>query len=75
MKKRKLILGGALAIILMGLVGFIWTGLNSRSRVKTADTAIRVGSKDFTENLIVAEIYALALENNGYHVERKSNIS
>ncbi|CQR25734.1 proline/glycine betaine ABC transport system,periplasmic component [Streptococcus varani] len=75
MKKRKLILGGALAIILMGLVGFIWTGLNSRSRFKTADTAIRVGSKDFTENLIVAEIYALALENNGYHVERKSNIS
>lgn len=37
--------------------------------------AIRVGSKDFTENLVVAEIYALALENAGYKVERKLNIA
>ena len=36
---------------------------------------IRVGSKDFTENLIVAEIYALALEDAGYTVERKLNIA
>ena len=36
---------------------------------------IRVGSKDFTENLIVAEIYALALEGAGYTVERKLNIA
>ena len=38
-------------------------------------TAIRIGSKDFTENLIVAEIYALALEDAGYKVERKLNIA
>ena len=37
--------------------------------------AIRVGSKDFTENLIVSEIYALALEDAGYTVERKQNIA
>ena len=37
--------------------------------------AIRIGSKDFTENLIVAEIYALALEDAGYKVERKLNIA
>lgn len=36
--------------------------------------AIRVGSKDFTENLILAELYALALEENGYEVERVFNI-
>lgn len=36
---------------------------------------IRIGSKDFTENLIVAELYALALEKNGYTVERMFNIS
>ena len=41
---------------------------------KTKGT-IRVGSKDFTENLIVSEIYALALENAGYTVERKQNIA
>ncbi|MFT3984462.1 MAG: glycine betaine ABC transporter substrate-binding protein, partial [Lachnospiraceae bacterium] len=37
--------------------------------------AIRVGSKDFTESLIVAEIYALALEDAGFDVERKMNIA
>ena len=39
-----------------------------------ADT-IRVGSKDFTENEIVAELYALALEDAGYDVERTMDIS
>jgi osmoprotectant transport system substrate-binding protein len=37
--------------------------------------SIRIGSKDFTESLIVAEIYALALEDAGYKVERKLNIA
>lgn len=36
---------------------------------------IRVGSKDFTESLVVAEIYALALEDAGFNVERKLNIA
>lgn len=31
---------------------------------------VRIGSKDFTENLLVAEIYTLALEEEGYTVER-----
>ena len=39
------------------------------------DSAIRVGSKDFTENLVVAEIYALALEDAGFKVERKLDIA
>lgn len=37
--------------------------------------AIRVGSKDFTEGLIISEIYAVALEDAGYKVERKQNIA
>lgn len=37
--------------------------------------AIRVGSKDFTESLLVSEIYALALEDTGYTVERRQNIA
>lgn len=36
---------------------------------------IRIGTKDFTENLIVGEIYALALENAGFEVERVPNIA
>ncbi len=40
-----------------------------------ADKKVIVGSKDFTENEVVAEIYALALEDAGFLVERKMNIA
>ncbi|MHC1681429.1 MAG: glycine betaine ABC transporter substrate-binding protein [Clostridiaceae bacterium] len=39
------------------------------------NTTIRVGTKDFTENLIVGELYSLALEDAGYKVERVPNIA
>jgi osmoprotectant transport system substrate-binding protein len=39
------------------------------------NTTIRVGTKDFTENLMVGELYALALEDAGYKVERVPNIA
>lgn len=35
---------------------------------------IRVGSKDFTEEFIVGNMYALLLENAGFKVERKLNL-
>lgn len=44
------------------------------AHIFAADT-IRVGSKDFTENNIVAELYALALEDAGYDVERVFDIA
>jgi osmoprotectant transport system substrate-binding protein len=37
-------------------------------------TAIRVGSKNFSENITVAEIYAAALETAGWKVERHMNL-
>ena len=39
------------------------------------DLTIRVGSKDFTENEIVAELYALALEDAGFEVDRIMDVS
>lgn len=39
------------------------------------DKSIIVGSKDFTEGLIVSEIYALGLEDAGFQVERKFDIA
>ena len=36
---------------------------------------IRIGSKDFTENEIVAELYSLALEDAGFNVTRVYDIS
>lgn len=35
---------------------------------------VRVASKDFTENEIVAEVYALALEDAGFEVERVMDV-
>jgi osmoprotectant transport system substrate-binding protein len=39
------------------------------------NTTIRIGTKDFTENLIVGELYAVALEDAGYDVKRVPNIA
>lgn len=39
-----------------------------------ASAPIKVGSKDFTEEFIVGEMYALMLENEGFTVERKHNL-
>ena len=36
--------------------------------------ALKVGSKDFTESLLLAEMYALLLEDAGFKVERKFNL-
>lgn len=41
----------------------------------SSSATIRIGSKDFTESMVVAEIYALALEDAGYTVERKFAIA
>ncbi|AXQ78826.1 glycine/betaine ABC transporter substrate-binding protein [Streptococcus chenjunshii] len=72
MKNRKLILGILLAGIVLAVGIFLFTANRNRS---VSGEKIRVGSKDFTENLVVAEIYALALEDEGYEVERVANIS
>jgi osmoprotectant transport system substrate-binding protein len=48
----------------------------NKNGISTNDNeAIRIGTKDFTENLIVGELYALALEDAGYKVERVPNIA
>jgi osmoprotectant transport system substrate-binding protein len=36
---------------------------------------VRIGSKDFTEELLLGEMYALLLENAGVPVERKLNLA
>lgn len=38
------------------------------------EDAITIGSKDFAEQLILGEIYAQLLEDNGYDVERSLNL-
>ena len=61
------------------LIAVAIVGCGSKKSEDTSSSAekslIKIGSKDFTENLILSEIYALALEENGYKVERVFNIA
>lgn len=47
----------------------------SDEKVKENKGNIIVGSKDFTESLILGELYAVALEDNGFKVDRKLNLA
>ncbi len=40
----------------------------------SGEDTVSVGSKDFTEQLIIGEMYALVLEENGFAVDRKLNL-
>ncbi|MGT2907045.1 glycine betaine ABC transporter substrate-binding protein [Streptococcus dentiloxodontae] len=75
MKNKKILLLGAVLFVLLAAVGgFFYFGQKNADSGSQNKGTIRVGSKDFTENLVVAEIYSLALEHNGYKVERAENI-
>lgn len=50
------------------------TGGGSSSTGGSGGEPIKVGSKDFTEQFILGEMYALVLENKGLKVERKLNL-
>ena len=68
--KRKLVaVGAAVLILAIFAVPFI-ANFNSNTS-NSANQTIRVGSKDFTESVILAEILAQMLENRGVAVERR----
>ena len=67
--KLKRLAAAALCVVLVGLMTACGKGGSGEEGV------IRVGSKDFTEGLIVSELYALALEAEGYQVERVFDIA
>lgn len=77
MKKKRIltaVLSGILAA--SALSGCSSSSQQAASNGKSGSGAtIRVGSKDFTENEIVAELYSLALEDAGFKVDRKFDIS
>jgi osmoprotectant transport system substrate-binding protein len=56
--------------LLLWLAGFIMVLASACNN----SNGIKVGSKDFTEQFILGEMYALVLENNGLQVERKLNL-
>jgi osmoprotectant transport system substrate-binding protein len=58
-------------IALLGVVVALAAGCGSRG---AAQVTLKVGSKDFTEEFILGEMYALLLEDAGFKVERKFNL-
>lgn len=72
-KKKKNYIITSLIIALSLVLSACGEQKNQASENK--ETSIRIGTKDFTENLIVGELYALALEDAGYQVERVPNIA
>jgi osmoprotectant transport system substrate-binding protein len=71
---------GILLVVSILVLLAVLTGCSSNkanSDTVKSDTnkpTIKVGSKDFTESLILGELYSLALENAGFKVERKLNL-
>ncbi len=61
----------AIAIVAVGAVYAVWRSSNSQNSSPTAAGRVVVGSKDFTESALLAEIVAQMLEARGVSVERK----
>ncbi len=63
----------ALGILLMGYAG--WRGMRSRPNYYSANHGhVSVGSKDFTESILLAEIVAQMLEAQNVEVERRFDL-
>ncbi|HVS20553.1 MAG TPA: glycine betaine ABC transporter substrate-binding protein [Pyrinomonadaceae bacterium] len=58
----------ALGIVLMGYTA--WRGMRSRSNSSASHGHVTVGSKDFTESILLAEIVAQMLEAKNIQVDR-----
>ncbi|MFL0194979.1 glycine betaine ABC transporter substrate-binding protein [Clostridium sp. WILCCON 0269] len=72
-KKFKKTVLFSLAASLLFTLSFTGCGNKSNTAGSNKPT-IKVGSKNFTESLILGELYADALEKAGYKVERKLNL-
>ncbi|NNE98502.1 MAG: ABC transporter permease subunit [Pyrinomonadaceae bacterium] len=69
-RRRFLVLSGA-ALVTVLIVGSFLPAVFSSFQIESSENKIVVGSKDFTENLILAEIMAQMLEKRGAAVERQ----
>lgn len=64
----------ALALLLLALLILGGCAAPGGSGSGQSSGPIKVGSKDFTEQFIIGEMYALMLEDAGFTVERKLNL-
>src|SRR5437763_166655 len=68
-------LGAALAVVIVVVIGFAsWRAIRNRSHASSERGHVTVGSKDFTESILLAEIVAQMLEAQNVEVDRKFDL-
>ena len=74
-KRSMRILVWVIAVLLVMTIGFVgWRGLRARSTAPANRGHVTVGSKDFTESILLAEIVAQVLEAQNVEVDRKFDL-
>ncbi len=73
MKAGKFIRAVAVAVVVLSLAACGGAGGGGGSQ-GGGDKSIAIGSKNFTEQFVLGELYAQALEADGYTVEKKLNL-
>jgi len=69
------VLAWAVLVIAIASIGYAaWRGIRGRSNSATSHGHIVVGSKDFTESVLLAEIVAQMLEARNVEVERRFDL-
>src|SRR6266404_4076356 len=69
------ILAGAVVLIAIALMGLAtWRGMRARSNSASNQAHVTVGSKDFTESELLAEIVAQMLESRNIAVDRQFDL-
>ena len=73
-RRRLIATSLSLAVAAAALAGCGSSGGGEGSSDRLKGTSITVGSKDFTENILVGEMYVQALENEGAKVKSQTNL-
>ena len=73
-RTRSLVLAGAVLALLLPLLAACGTAAGG-SGSGTNKGPVKIGTKNFPEQLILGEMYALLLEDEGIKVERKFNLA
>jgi osmoprotectant transport system substrate-binding protein len=60
--------------VLVVMLGFLVGALGGQAVSGAGKFTLKIGSKNFTEQFVLAEMYAQALEAKGYQVERSINL-
>src|SRR5260221_5287259 len=74
-RKSLRILAGVVLLIAISLMGLAtWRAMRARSRSASNQSQVTVGSKDFTESELLAEVVAQILESQNIEVDRQFDL-